>query len=85
MALDIYFPSDIAHVIESSAFVAIMTASAHGPVNAEWARGFLCQTQATCLAFDIEWSTMLDHLREQAQIAGLTVLLDAVNVPLVGK
>jgi len=85
MALDIYFPEDIAHVIESGAFVALMTASAHGAVNADWARGFLCQTQATCLAFGIEWQTILDHLRQQAQIAGLTVLLDAVNVPLVGK
>jgi len=85
MALDIYFSEDIAHVIESGAFVALMTASAHGPVNAEFARGFLCQTQATCLAFGIEWPTMLDHLRRQAQIAGLTVLLDAVNAPVLGK
>ena len=85
MALDIYFPEDIAHVIESGAFVALMTASAHGAVNADWARGFLCQTQAVCLAFGIEWPVMLEHLRRQAQIAGLTVLLDAVDVPLVGK
>ena len=85
MALDIYFPEDIAHVIESGAFVALMTASAHGAVNAEFARGFLCQTQATCLAFGIEWPVMLEHLRRQAQSAGLTVLLDAVNVPVLGK
>ena len=85
MALDIYFQEDIAHVVESGAFVALMTASAHGVVNPEFARGFLCQTQAVCLAFGIEWPVMLEHLRRQAQIAGLTVLLDAVNVPLVGK
>ena len=85
MALDIYFSEDIANVIESGAFVALMTASAHGVVNAEFARGFLCQTQATCMAFGIEWQTILDHLRQQAQIAGLTVLLDAVNVPVLGK
>jgi len=83
--LEVYFPEDIARVIKSGAFVALMTASAHGAVNAEFARGFLCQTQATCLAFGIEWPTMLAHLREQAQIAGLTVLLDAVNVPVLGK
>ena len=85
MALEVYFPSDIAHVIESSAFVAIMTASANGPVNAEWARGFLCQTQATCMAFGIEWSVVLEDLRRQAQIAGLAVLLDGVNAPVLGK
>ena len=85
MALEVYFKEDIAHAVESGAFIALVTASAHGPVNAEFARGFLCQAQATCLAFDIEWSTMLEHLRRQAQIAGLATLLDAVNVPVLGK
>lgn len=85
MALEVYFPSDIARVIESGAFVAIMTASAHGAGNAEFVRGALCQAQATCLAFGIEWPMMLDHLRRQAQIAGLTVLLDAVDAPVLGK
>ena len=80
--LEVYFPEDIARVIKSGAFIALMTASAHGAINAEFARGFLCQTQAVCLAFGIEWSTMLEHLRRQAQIAGLATLLDAVNAPI---
>lgn len=85
MALEVYFPSDIARVIESGAFVAIMTASAHGAGNAEFVRGALCHAQATCIAFGIEWSVMLENLRRQAQIAGLAMLLDAVSPPLVGK
>lgn len=85
MALEVYFKEDIARVIESGAFVAIMTASAHGAGNAEFVRGALCHAQTTCIAFGIEWTAMLGHLRKQAQIAGLAMLLDAVNAPLVGK
>ena len=85
MALEVYFPEDIAHAVESITFSTLMTASAHGASNVEFVRGALCQTQATCLAFGIEWSVVLEHLRRQAQISGLAVLLDAVNAPVLGK
>ena len=85
MALEVYFPEDIARIVKSNAFAALMTASAHGAGNVEFVRGALCHAQATCMAFGIDWSTMLENLRWQAQIAGLAMLLDAVNPPLVGK
>ena len=81
MALDIFFLSDIRQGIISAAVLTIETASAHGPVNADFVSGVLALAKARALAVGTPWSFVVNDAR-LALGAGYGELLDAAGAQL---
>lgn len=77
MALDVYFPDDVANHIVSTAAGMLSACAAHGLTNREYVRGILDFARAEALGYRIPWSWVENELR--AALTGGS----AANLPCV--
>jgi hypothetical protein len=82
MALDVYVKEDIQGHILAGLVLAMETASAQGPLNADFCAGVVAMAKYTAAAYKIPWQEIVEDARE-ALGADLADLLEAVPMPAV--
>lgn len=63
MALDIYFPENVANGIASGLALLIETATASGNPNCEFVRGAVAMARAQALQYGLSWPDVLASVR----------------------